>query len=107
MPPDRIPRVAYKLGDPGFTRAYWAALRLCGPGGLAVRPARWRRSGLRAHYKDGDPSLQENYRLLEIKNQLGLAQEGLLFRRCKARVWGTLQEEQSGYRRSTDDPLSS
>jgi hypothetical protein len=55
--------------------------------------------------KDGDPLLQENYRLLEVKNQLGLAQEGLLFRRTKGQVWGALQDEQSGYRGATDDPL--
>ena len=46
MPPDRVPRLVFQLRDPGWDPATWAVQRLCGPGGLAVRPARWRRAAL-------------------------------------------------------------
>jgi hypothetical protein len=104
MPPDRTPRLVYQLRDPGWDPATWAVQRLCGPGGLAVRPARWRRSALGTKYKDGDPMLQDNFRLLLIKAQQGLLQEHILFSRGRDGLWDSLQPEQSGYRYSTDNP---
>ena len=49
--------------------------------------------------------IQANFRKLANKNQMGLLQEGLLFRRSRRAVWGSLQPEQSGYMSSTDDPI--
>ncbi|OLP99287.1 hypothetical protein AK812_SmicGene18188 [Symbiodinium microadriaticum] len=44
-------------------------------------------------------------KLLFIKSQMGLLQEGILAIRLRPAVWGSLQNGQSGYMRGVDDPL--
>ena len=95
MPPDRVPRRVFQLRDQGWDRATWAVQGFCGPGGMAVRPSRWRRSALGTKYKDGDPAAQANYRFLFIRVQQGLLQEHILFHRGRDGLWASLQAEQS------------
>ena len=98
MPPDLLPRAAftceYAMNDPTI----WALQRLCGPGLLAVRPRCWRYSAISALFKDGDCMLITNFRLIYMRSQMGLLQEGILSTRLAPTLHNSLDEYQSGYK---------
>ena len=97
MPPDLLPRAAYKAGHELFNRLVWQLQRLAGPGKLASRPQLWRWAVLFTRFKKGDPLLAEAYRLIFIKAQMGLLQESLLTSRIQPDVFHCLWEGQSGF----------
>ena len=47
----------------------------------------------------------DNWRLLFVRAQMGLLQEGILSDRLVGTVWGALSDVQSGYMRGVEDPL--
>ena len=83
----------------------WALVRLAGPMAFALRPTLWRWACVDVAHKDGALCEYDSWRLLFVKSQMGLLQEGVLALGLRPRVWGYLEDGQSGYLRSGDDPL--
>ena len=83
----------------------WALVRLAGPVAFALRPSLWRWACVDVAHKTGALNEYDSWRLLFVKSQMGLLQEGVLALGLRPRVWGYLEEGQSGYLRSSDDPL--
>ena len=105
MPADLVPRAAFTCAGPAWRRATWLLQKLVGPGALAMRPRLWRYAALFVLYKKGDPSLVGNFRMLFVKAQMGLLQEGLLFRRVIPQIRSFCRPPQSGFVRSVEDTL--
>ena len=57
-----------------------------------------------ALFKRGPPREIPAYRLIMVKQQHGLLQEGILSRRLAARVRESLEDGESGYVRGVEDP---
>ena len=93
MPPDLIPRAAFLCGQ-----VQWL---LAGPSRWALRPGLWRWACLGTVYKKGKLSDFGSWRLLFIKSQMGLLQEGVLANGVRPSIWGYLLDGQSSYMRST------
>ena len=64
----------------------------------------WRLSTLLAVFKSGSPCLHKSFRLIFVKVQLGLLQEGLVEARLKPTIRTFLHPCQSGYFRGIQDP---
>ena len=77
---------------------------LCGPNILAYRPQLWRWSILHVVYKKGNPRWHGSYRLIFVKVQMGLLQEGLIAVRLKHHIFTYLRPCQSGYLKGIEDP---
>ena len=105
IPPDLIPRAAFVCNNTAWRTLVWRLCQLAGPGSWALRPSLWRWASLGTTYKKGDVHDCSSWRLLFIRSQMGLLQEGLLAIHLRPAIWGSLCEGQSGYMRSTDDPL--
>ena len=105
MPPDLIPRAAFLCGQVQWLLVVWLLVQLAGPSRWALRPGLWRWACLGTVYKTGKLSDFGSWRLLFIKSQMGLLQEGVLANGVRPSIWGYLFDGQSGYMRSTDDPL--
>ena len=103
MPPDLVPRAAYQCFKEEWWELLWRVQYLMGPSALAVRPALWRLASLFVLYKRGDPALPENFRMLFVKTQMGLLQEGILFNRLAPSIRSCCLMPQSAYTRSVDD----
>ena len=101
--PDLLPRIVFTLRVAAWDDTVWALQRLCGPGALALRPRLWRCRFLGTSYKKGPWASPASYRLLCVMGQMGLLQEGLLFRRLKSPIRASLGMGQSGYARDAGD----
>eukprot|EP00973_Karenia_brevis_P042772 5919973-Karenia_brevis.AAC.1 len=75
-----------------------------GPHRLACRPRLWRLSLMVALYKRGDIRLTTSFRLIMVKQQMGLIQECVLATRLAPVVRAALTPGQSGYVRGVEDP---
>ena len=64
----------------------------------------WRLSTLLAVYKSGNPRWHQSFRLIFVKAQMGLLQEGLIETRLKPFILNYLRPCQSGYFRGIQDP---
>ena len=105
MPPDLIPRAAFFCGQVQWLLVVWLLVQLAGPSRWALRPGLWRWACLGTVYKKGKLSDFGSWRLLFIKSQMGLLQEGVLANGVRPSIWGYLFDGESGYMHSTDDPL--
>ena len=103
-PADLCPRAAFKCGHDEWLDAAFLVQQLCGPHVLAYRPLLWRLSTLLAVFKSGNPKHHSSYRLIFIKAQFGLLQEGLMALRVKPVIFDFLQKCQSGFTRGIQDP---
>ena len=103
-PADLCPRAAFQCGHIIWLTVIWQAQLLCGPAILAYRPSLWRLSTLLAVYKRGNPRLHSAFRLIFVKSQMGLLQEGLIALRLKPIISAFLRPCQSGYLKGIDDP---
>lgn len=103
MPPDLLPRAAFKSDDANGTMV-WLLQCLVGPASLACRPSLWRGALMWALWKRGDPRSLESFRLIMVKSQMGLLQEGLLTQRLTLPLRSALTPGQSGYARGVEDP---
>ena len=56
-------------------------------------------------HKNGPGAFTTSYRLLTVRAQLGLLQEGVLAARLKPCIYGHLCVGQSGYIRDVEDPM--
>jgi hypothetical protein len=81
MPADLLPRVVFTLGDYAWDLVVWLLQRICGPAAFAYRPLLWRMALMVALHKRGDYLQPGSYRLILVKSQMGLLQEGLLSQR--------------------------
>ena len=105
LPPDLLPRAAFSCTHSAWRTLAWLLCQLAGPSRWALRPSLWRWASLGTTYKKGVVHDFSSWRLLFIKSQMGLLQEGILAIRLRPAVWGSLQNGQSGYMRGVDDPL--
>ena len=102
--PDLVVRAAYKCTMAYWQRAIWQVQRLMSPACLASRPDLWRGVALDTRYKSGSQLILDSYRLLAIRSQMGLLQEGLLSDTCGDTIRAGVHEGQSGYSRDVSDP---
>ena len=105
IPPDLLPRAMLQSEDRLSGECIWRLLRICGPCKLAVRPNLWRWASAVPLHKNGNPQHIPNYRLIMIKQQMGLLQETLLSQRLEPKVRSALTSGQSGYVRDVEDPI--
>ena len=103
-PPDLTPRAAFKCRSASWMNIVWLVQDLCGPNFLACRPSLWRWSVLMALWKEGCPRRHKSFRLIFVKAQMGLLQEGLISKRLKHIVFDYLMPVQSGYWKGVEDP---
>ena len=87
-----------------WDKVVWRLLKLAGPNGAAYRPRLWRAALVVPLLKNGDPFIQTSFRLIMVKAQMGLIQEGLLSERLLERIQCSLERGQSGYVRGVQDP---
>ena len=101
-----LPRAAYLCQHDGMTSCMWQLIRLAGPGRWALRARLWRLSQLATTYKSGPIDCVSSWRLLQIKEVMGLLQEACLAVAAKPSIWPQLGKGQSGYTkgRSPYDP---
>ena len=78
-------------------------MEVCGPAVLAVRPRLWRSSAAVPLLKKGPTTDRLSFRLIMVKAQMGLLQEGIIFRRLRYRVRASITPGQSGYVRDVGD----
>lgn len=72
------PRAAFLCGQVQWLLVVWLLVQLAGPSRWALRPGLWRWAFLGTVYKKGKLSDFGSWRLLFIKSQMGLLQEGVL-----------------------------
>ena len=101
--PDLVPRVVLQLRHSLLDSVIFRLMKLLGPGGLALRPRLWRGANAVTRYKEGPPDEGESYRLIMVRAQLGLLQEGLLFQRLQGPLRDRITQGQSGYIRDVGD----
>ena len=105
LTPDLIPRAAFLADNHDWTNLIWLLCQLAGPARWSLRPTIWRWSSLGTAFKRGSVSEFSSWRLLFVRSQMGLLQEGVLALQLRPAVWSHLLEGQSGYIRSSDDPV--
>ena len=103
LPPDLLPRAPFKCGHQRWNVVVWLLIRLTGPACLALRPRLWRAAAMVALYKRGDALRHASFRLIMVKAQMGLIQEGLLSTRLTPSVRGAISDYQGGYERGVED----
>lgn len=103
LPPDRLPRAAFRSHYEPWDAVVSKIIAITGPGHLAVRPRRWRRAALGTEFKKGSSRDIENFRFIFIRPQPSLLQETVVFNRLRSTVWGSLRPGQSGYIRDCAD----
>lgn len=103
--PDFLPREAYLSEDVTWQESVWRLIRLCGPNLLACRPSLWRQACMDTTHKNGPGSCITSFRLLTVRAQMGLLQEGVLASRLRPNINGHLCPGQSGYIRDVEDPM--
>ena len=103
--PDLIPRAALQADQEDWICLVWLLCQLAGPARWALRPSLWRWSCLGTAFKKGSVSEFSSWRLLFVRSQMGLLQEGVLALQLRPAIWSHLLEGQSGYIRSSDDPV--
>ena len=101
--PDLLPRIVFKIAPKEWVRMVWLTMRLTGPGCLAIRPLLCRGSAAVPLHKKGDCSNNKSFRLIMVKCQLGLLQEGIVFARTSVQVRSSITPGQSGYMRDVAD----
>ena len=104
MPADLMPRALVKCGNDLWTQVVCLLQRLLGPKHLGRRPAPWRQALMVALYKKGSQASIDSYRLIMVRSQLGLLQEGIVTNRIAQHVRASLTEGQSGFVRGCEDP---
>jgi len=104
VPPNLVPRAAFNAKVPEWQLLIWKLQRIAGPGCLALRPRLWRQALMVALFKRGDALLMESFRLIMVKDQMGLIQESIIAARLTVKVRFSLTPGQSGYERGVDDP---
>ena len=103
--PDLIPRAAFVADNEDWISLIWLLCQLAGPARFALRPTLWRWSSLGTAFKKGPATEFSSWRLLFVRSQMGLLQEGVLALRLRPAIWSHLLEGQSGYIRSSEDPV--
>ncbi|CAE7431354.1 unnamed protein product, partial [Symbiodinium sp. CCMP2456] len=103
--PDLIPRAAFVADSEDWISLIWLLCQLAGPARFALRPTLWRWSSLGTAFKKGPATEFSSWRLLFVRSQMGLLQEGVLALRLRPAIWSHLLEGQSGYIRSSEDPV--
>ena len=101
--PDLIPRSVFSVKLDEWHIVVWKLMDLTGPARLAVRPCLWRSVAAVLLFKRGSPAASSSYRLIMIKSQLGLLQEGILFQRISGSIRASSTPGQSGCIRDAGD----
>ena len=107
MPPDLLPRALFKARILGWDLLCWCLVRLAGPRIAAARPWLWRLASLAPLWKKGDCLDTASYRLIFVKSQMGLLQEGVLMHELRPTIQAAVSDNQSGYVRDCGDPVLS
>ena len=102
--PDLLPRSVFKCNFQPWRGVLWLVQLLCGPSCLAYRPQLWRGAALSVRYKSSNPRFHRSWRMIFVKVQLGLLQEGIAARRLKTDIFSYIRPCQSGYIKGVDDP---
>ena len=102
---DLLPRSCFVCGSSAWVKLIWNMVKITGPGCLACRPVLWREACLDALFKSGPSALQSSYRLLTVRVQMGLLQEGVMSARLTPNIRAYLTIGQSGYARDVEDVM--
>ena len=95
--PDLVPRCIFGTSIKEWHVVLWRLMDIAGPACLACRPKMWRGAAAVPLFKKGAITASESFRLIMIKSQMGLLQEGLLFNRLSSQVRSSITPGQSGY----------